>query len=110
MSSNLRLGVRINLIVGLLIALMLTGAILANVSQTTASICEEATAANRATLKRLERVRVTSSTGEEPQALKRFFAELGRVRALQIRLFDQHGKQPYASPPPLHKASPEAPG
>lgn len=103
------LGVRINLIVTLVIALLLAAAIVAEIVQTRVSVAEEVTAANRATMKLLQRVHMTSSIGDDSGALVRFFTEMGRVRAHEITLFDDSGKLLYRSPPSLHKAGRDAP-
>lgn len=108
-ATTMSLGLRINLIIVLVIAVLLTGAICAEIVRTRVSVAEEVKAANRATIKLLQNVLKTSTVESDPEAVVRFFTGMGRVRAQWITLYDDTGRQLYRSPPSLYKAGRDAP-
>jgi two-component system sensor histidine kinase UhpB len=107
------LRVRLNLIITALIALftLVTGKIV--LDDMRSSTREEMEAGTRVTLQLLSAVLYESDltrqrTGGE-HVLVTFLEKLGRVRANEIRFYDNGGSLVYRSPPPVYKAGRSAP-
>lgn len=102
------LRLKINLIVGGVMALMVAAMIGLQLDSVRTSVREEMLAANRITGQLLNRTGWAYAL-EEPQGLVRFFQQLGRVRANDITLTDRQGRVLYRSPPSTYKLGREAP-
>jgi two-component system sensor histidine kinase UhpB len=102
------LRLKINLIVGGVIALLVAAMIVLQLDNVRTSVREEMAAANRITAQLLTRMGWASSL-DEPQGLVRFLQQLGRVRANDITLTDHEGRVLYRSPPSIYKPGREAP-
>ncbi len=104
---------RINLIITVLIVLfsLVTAKIV--VDDARRSIREEMEAGTKVTLQLLTTVLYSSQfvppTEEPNEVLRSFLHSLGRVRANEIRLYNDDGKLLYTSPPPVYKAGRAAP-
>jgi hypothetical protein len=105
------LRVRLNLIITVLVALFTaaTGKIV--VDDMRSSIREEIEAGTRVTLQLLKPVLDESAVAHQPadEVLLPFLRKLGRVRAHEIRFYDNAGNLLYRSPPPVYKAGRSAP-
>ena len=110
---NLSLRFRINLVITLVIVafVIATGNLL--VEETRRSIREEMEAGTRITAQLLETViantRPNIQDAPHNQVLLSFLQRVGRVRANEIRLYDENEKLLYTSPPPVYKRGRWAP-
>jgi two-component system, NarL family, sensor histidine kinase UhpB len=110
-SMNLRF--RINLVITLVIVafVIATGNLL--IEETRRSIREEMEAGTRITAQLLETViantRPNLQDSRHNQILLSFLQRVGRVRANEIRLYDENEKLLYTSPPPVYKRGRWAP-
>ncbi|MEO8157673.1 MAG: PAS domain S-box protein [Betaproteobacteria bacterium] len=104
---------RINLVITLVIVafVMATGNLL--IEETRRSIREEMEAGTRITAQLLETViantRPTIQDATHNQILLTFLQRVGRVRANEIRLYDENDNLLYTSPPPIYKRGRWAP-
>jgi two-component system sensor histidine kinase UhpB len=105
--ASLRL--RLNLLVAALMGLFIASLLWLQIDNTRASVHEEIVASNRVATQLLQRVSWVVSRGGTPAMLS-FLAQLGRVRANDITLVDDAGRQLYRSPPPIYKQGRYAPG
>lgn len=110
---NLSLRFRINLVITLVIVafVIATGNLL--IEETRRSIREEMEAGTRITAQLLETViantRPNIQDAPHNQVLLSFLQRVGRVRANEIRLYDENEKLLYTSPPPVYKRGRWAP-
>jgi len=110
---NMSLRFRINLVITLVIVafVIATGNLL--IEETRRSIREEMEAGTRITAQLLETViantRPTIQDARHNQILLSFLQRVGRVRANEIRLYDENEKLLYTSPPPVYKRGRWAP-
>lgn len=113
MFKSLGLRFRINLVITLLIAIftIATGNLL--MKETRNSVREEMEAGTRVTVQLLETLIANtapqSADGSHSRALLTFLQRVGRVRANEIRMYDQNDKLIYTSPPSLYKQGRWAP-
>ena len=104
---------RINLVITLVIVAftMASGNLL--IEETRRSIREEMEAGTRITAQLLETViantRPSVQDATHNQILLTFLQRVGRVRANEIRLYDENEKLLYTSPPPIYKRGRWAP-
>jgi two-component system sensor histidine kinase UhpB len=101
---------RINLLITtlMLLFMILVGSII--VEDTRKSVREEIEASTKVTVQLLGNFLFSSQLTDAPgQALQRFLQGLGRVRANEIRLYNNLGNLLYVSPPPVYKAGRAAP-
>ncbi|MEX8520159.1 MAG: ATP-binding protein [Leptothrix sp. (in: b-proteobacteria)] len=106
--GGLSLRLRIHLIVAGLMALFVATLLWLQIDATRRSVHEEIVGANRVAAQLLQRV-TWVYTRSGPQALIEFLAQLGRVRANDISLLDEHGQLLYRSPPSTYKEGRNAP-
>ena len=99
---------KINLIFGVISMLVLGLLVMVQIQSARTSVREEIEASNRIAAQLLGRITWLSAMGGLDQ-LGGFLQETGRVRANEIRLQDQTGRQIYASPPSTYKAGRDAP-
>ncbi|HVY06340.1 MAG TPA: PAS domain S-box protein [Burkholderiales bacterium] len=110
---RLSLRFRINLVITLVVVAftMATGNLL--IEETRRSIREEMEAGTRITAQLLETVisntRPAIEEAPHNQILLAFLQRVGRVRANEIRLYDQNERLLYTSPPPVYKRGRWAP-
>jgi two-component system sensor histidine kinase UhpB len=110
---NMSLRFRINLVITLVIVafVIATGNLL--IEETRRSIREEMEAGTRITAQLLETViantRPNIQDSPHNQILLSFLQRVGRVRANEIRLYDENEKLLYTSPPPVYKRGRWAP-
>ena len=110
---NLSLRFRINVVITLVIVafVIATGNLL--IEETRRSIREEMEAGTRITAQLLETVIVNTRPNIQDaphnQVLLSFLQRVGRVRANEIRLYDENEKLLYTSPPPVYKRGRWAP-
>ena len=110
---NMSLRFRINLVITLVIVafVIATGNLL--IEETRRSIREEMEAGTRITAQLLETViantRPSIEDSPHNQILLSFLQRVGRVRANEIRLYDENEKLLYTSPPPVYKRGRWAP-
>jgi PAS domain S-box-containing protein len=110
---NMSLRFRINLVITLVIVafVIATGNLL--IEETRRSIREEMEAGTRITGQLLETViantRPNIQDAPHNQVLMSFLQRVGRVRANEIRLYDENEKLLYTSPPPVYKRGRWAP-
>jgi two-component system, NarL family, sensor histidine kinase UhpB len=110
---NMSLRFRINLVITLVIVafVITTGNLL--IEETRRSIREEMEAGTRITAQLLETVIANTRPNiqESPhnQILLSFLQRVGRVRANEIRLYDENERLLYTSPPPVYKRGRWAP-
>lgn len=102
------LRLKINLIVGLLIALLVSTMIVLQVEGVRGSVREEVQAANVVATQVLNRTGWVYAMEGMP-ALVHFLQQLGRVRANEITLTAADGQVLYSSPPSPYKAGRNAP-
>lgn len=113
MLKSLSLRFRINLVITLVIALftIATGNLL--VKETRNSVREEMEAGTRVTVQLLETLIANtapqSADGSHSRTLLAFLQRVGRVRANEIRMYDQDDNLIYTSPPSLYKQGRWAP-
>ncbi|HWQ40170.1 MAG TPA: PAS domain S-box protein [Burkholderiales bacterium] len=103
---------RINLVITLVMIAFTVGAGHVVLQDMRRSIREEMEAGTRVTVQLMETViaGVHRETAESRnQALLAFLRHVGRVRANEIRLYDEHDRLIYESPPPIYKAGRWAP-
>jgi PAS domain S-box-containing protein len=110
---NLSLRFRINLVITLVVVAFTLATANLLIEETRRSIREEMEAGTRITAQLLETVIANTrpSLQEEPrnQILLSFLQRVGRVRANEIRLYDESDKLLYTSPPPVYKRGRWAP-
>ncbi len=110
---NLSLRFRINLVITLVVVAFTLATANLLIEETRRSIREEMEAGTRITAQLLETVIANTrpSLQEEPhkQILLSFLQRVGRVRANEIRLYDESDKLLYSSPPPVYKRGRWAP-
>ena len=110
---TLSLGFRINLVITIVIVVftMATGNLL--IEETRRSIREEMEAGTRITAQLLETVIANTNLNLQRelhnQVLLAFLQRVGRVRANEIRLYDENDRLLYTSPPPVYKRGRWAP-
>ena len=102
------LRLNINLIVGLLTVLFVTGLLALQIDNLRDSVHEEVVAANRVAAQLLKHVAVVHAAEGSPSMLS-FLKGIGRVRSNDIILTDAQGRMLYQSPPSRYKAGQEAP-
>jgi two-component system sensor histidine kinase UhpB len=107
------LRLRINLVITLVIVAFTIAIAEIIVNDMRNSIREEIESASRVAVQLIETV-VTSvyrepGPAERNQALLEFLQRVGRVRANEIRVYDQRGELLYTSPPPTYQAGRSAP-
>ena len=113
MLKNLSLRFRINLVITLVIAIftIATGNLL--MKETRNAVREEMEAGSRVTVQLLETVIANTepqaADGSHYRTLLTFLQRVGRVRANEIRMYDQHDKLIYTSPPSIYKQGRWAP-
>jgi PAS domain S-box-containing protein len=108
MSLRLRLTLIITVLIGLFT--VVTGRIV--IDDLRRSIREEMEAGTKVTLQLMGTVLYASDIGQAESAdyrLLSFLYSLGRVRAQEIRLYDDKGALRYVSPPSVYKAGRDAP-
>jgi two-component system, NarL family, sensor histidine kinase UhpB len=110
---NLSLRFRINLVITLVVVAFTLATANLLIEETRRSIREEMEAGTRITAQLLETVIANTrpSLQEAPlnQILLSFLQRVGRVRANEIRLYDESDKLLYTSPPPVYKRGRWAP-
>ena len=99
---------KINLIVGVLTLLFVAAVLGLQVRSLRASVEEEVVAANRVASQLLNRTLWLYASQGLP-AMRAFLQGMGRVRANDIELLDESGRQQYTSPPSVYKSGREAP-
>lgn len=102
------LRLKINLIFSVLTLLILSVLIAVELTSTRASVREEMEASGRIASQLLGRI--GSYYGDDLTELAGFLRSTGRVRANDIRLYDDKGELLYESPPSMYKAGRDAPG
>jgi two-component system sensor histidine kinase UhpB len=102
------LRLKVNLIVGAVMALLVLTGIALQLQAVRRSVSEEIVATNRVTVQLLSRVSFEYGL-DNPDSLVRFFSQLGRVRANDITLVSATGEVLYRSPPSRYKEGREAP-
>ncbi|NDC61143.1 MAG: HAMP domain-containing protein [Betaproteobacteria bacterium] len=107
MTMSLRL--QINLIIGLLLASFALVLIGLQIQDTRRSVRDEMEGASMVATQLLSRVQANISS-ESVADMTRFLKSVGRIRANEIELQDEHGQVLYHSPPPVYKAGRDAPG
>ena len=110
---NLSLRFRINLVITLVVVAFTLATANLLIEETRRSIREEMEAGTRITAQLLETVigNTRPNLQQEPhnQILLSFLQRVGRVRANEIRLYDESDKLLYTSPPPVYKRGRWAP-
>ena len=110
---NLSLRFRINLVITLVVVAFTLATANLLIEETRRSIREEMEAGTRITAQLLETVigNTRPNLQQEPhnQVLLSFLQRVGRVRANEIRLYDESDKLLYTSPPPVYKRGRWAP-
>lgn len=102
------LRLKINLIVGVLTLLFVVGVLGLQVRSLRGSVEEEVVAANRVASQMLNRTLWLYAAQGMP-AMRAFLQGMGRVRANDIELLDESGRNQYSSPPSQYKSGREAP-
>jgi two-component system sensor histidine kinase UhpB len=105
----MRLRTQLNLVVTGLSAIFVAVLIITEVQSSRASVREEIEAANRVAAQVLGRLAIVYSDVADREGLVEFLRQLGRVRANEIYLEDERGKELYRAPPATYKAGREAP-
>jgi two-component system sensor histidine kinase UhpB len=110
---NLSLRFRINLVITLVVVVFTLATANLFLEETRRSIREEMEAGTRITAQLLETVIANTRTAQEPgqhnRILLSFLQRVGRVRANEIRLYDENDTLLYTSPPPVYKQGRWAP-
>jgi PAS domain S-box-containing protein len=110
---NMSLRFRINLVITLVIAVFTLASGNLLIEETRRSIREEMEAGTRITVQLLETViantRLSVADAPHNKILLSFLQRVGRVRANEIRLYDENEKLLYTSPPPVYKSGRWAP-
>lgn len=99
---------KINLLLGALTCAALAVFVAQEIHTTRSSIREEMEASNRVATQLLSRI-TAIYVRQAPWALAEVLRETGRVRANEIRLYDNDGQLVYESPPSVYKAGRNAP-
>jgi len=99
---------RVNAIVAALMSLFVIALLALQIQGTRHGVQEEIVGANRVAGQLLERVGWIYSTSG-PVGIRGFLSQLGRVRANDITLTDDHGEVLYRSPPSVYKQGRAAP-
>lgn len=102
------LRLQINLIIATLLALFASLVIWLDIDNTRRGVHEEVLGANVVAAQLLSRVNWVYGYGGLP-GMTDFLAQVGRVRANEISLYDEQNKLLYRSPQPTYKAGREAP-
>lgn len=109
----MRLRFRINLAITLVIVVFTLATANVLLNDLKRSIREEIEAGTRVTVQIMETViantRVTNAAGEPNHALLGFLRHVGRVRANEIRFYDENDRLLYESPPSIYKQGRWAP-
>jgi two-component system sensor histidine kinase UhpB len=104
---------RINFVITLVIVIFATAASDVLIEETRRSIREEVEAGTKVTVQLMETViantRADAQSGPHNQALLSFLLHLGRVRANEIRMYDDDDQLIYTSPPSVYKQGRWAP-
>lgn len=106
--ANMSLRLKINLIFSGLTVVIFAVLLAVEIAGTRASVREEMEASNRIATQLLGRISHFYSRPMMPE-LVAFLRDTGRVRANDIRLYDQSGQLLYVSPPSQYKAGRDAP-
>ncbi|MFM7227933.1 MAG: HAMP domain-containing protein [Betaproteobacteria bacterium] len=106
--ANMSLRLKINLIFSGLTVVIFAVLLAVEIAGTRASVREEMEASNRIATQLLGRISHFYSHPMMPE-LVAFLRDTGRVRANDIRLYDQSGQLLYVSPPSQYKAGRDAP-
>ena len=107
-SRVLSLRLKINLVFSALTFLLFAILIVVELVATRNSVSEEMEASGRIATQLLTRISSFYARNDLPELVK-FLRDTGRVRANDIRLYDQSGSLMYQSPPSLYKAGRNAP-
>lgn len=111
--TRMGLRFRINLVITLVIALFTLATFKVLIDETRRSIREEIEAGTKVTVQLMETVientHVMARGGSYNQVLLAFLQNVGRVRANEIRMYDDQGRLIYESPPPVYKQGRWAP-
>ena len=102
------LRLQINLIITTLLGLFASLVIWIDIDNTRRGVHEEVLGANVVAAQLLSRVNWVYGYGGLP-GMTDFLAQVGRVRANEISLYDEQNKLLYRSPPPTYKVGREAP-
>src|SRR6185436_9678381 len=107
MMKKFGLRFRINLVITLVIVIFALAASDVLIEETRRSIREEVEAGTKVTVQLMETViantRADAQSGPHNQALLSFLRHLGRVRANEIRMYDDNDQLIYTSPPSQYK-------
>ena len=107
-SSVMSLRMKINLVFSVLTCLLFAILIVVQVVGTRNSVREEMEASGRIATQLLTRISSFYSQNDLPGMIN-FLSDTGRVRANDIRLYDQSNQLLYQSPPSIYKAGRNAP-
>jgi len=102
------LRLQINLIIGVLLVSFASLLIGMQLQDTRRSVEDEMEGANMVATQLLSRLQASNSQANLDD-MKQFLIKLGRVRANEIELLDEHANVVYHSPPPIYKAGRDAP-
>jgi hypothetical protein len=104
---------RINFVITLVVVIFALAASDVLIEETRRSIREEIEAGTKVTVQLMETViantRATAQSGPHNQALLSFLRHVGRVRANEIKMYDENDQLIYTSPPSLYKQGRWAP-
>lgn len=113
MMKKFGLRFRINFVITLVIVLFALAASDVLIEETRRSIREEVEAGTKVTVQLMETVivntRANAQSGPHNQALLSFLRHLGRVRANEIKMYDENDQLIYTSPPSQYKLGKWAP-
>ena len=113
MMKKFGLRFRINFVITLVIVIFALAASDVLIEQTRRSIREEVEAGTKVTVQLMETViantRADAQSGPHNQALLSFLRHVGRVRANEIRMYDENDQLIYTSPPSQYKQGRWAP-
>jgi two-component system sensor histidine kinase UhpB len=107
-TSGYSLRLRVNAIVAALMSLLVIALLVLQIQATRHGVREEIVGANRVAGQLLERVGWIYGTSG-PAGIRGFLSPLGRLRANDITLIDEHGEVLYRSPPSVYKQGRAAP-
>ena len=101
---------QINLLITVIMLAFVATLLAAEIDSSRRTIREELEAATRVTVQLMTNV-ISSGEGRavEPEALRFFLRQLGRVRANDLRLYDDNERLLYQSPPSRYKVGRDAP-
>ncbi len=102
------LRLQVNLIITMLMGIFATLLIGLQINNTKLSVRDEMEGSNVVASQLLQRVKWAYGYGGL-EGMREFLTGIGRVRANEIKLFDEQGKELYRSPPPTYKMGVEAP-